>query len=387
MQFIDLGIQQKRIRQEIESRIRKVLDHGQYIMGPEIQELERELAAYVGVRHAVGCASGTDGLLLALMAHGTGPGDVVLTTPFTFTATAQVVCLLGAIPVFVDIEASTFNMDPFQLDKAIDALKNRDPGIYPLPRNLPEGPLRIQGVIAVDLFGLPADYRRINTSARERGLVVIEDAAQSFGAEYFGRKTCSLSGMACTSFFPAKPLGGYGDGGMCFTDDDDMAERMRSLRIHGQGRHKYENIAIGINGRLDTLQAAVLLAKFRIFQEEMELRQNVAGFYTHLLDTGPAVVSPPRIPPGYLSAWAQYTVLASGPEHRTLLQDRLGERGIPTAVYYPTPLHLQPAFRFLGYTKGDFPVSESCAERVLSLPMHPYLAKADQERIVEALRG
>ncbi len=392
MDFIDLKTQQQRIKEKIDTRIQSVLAHGQYIMGPEVKALEDRLADYVGQTYAVGCASGTDALLLALMAYAIGPGDAVFTTPFTFIATAEVISLLGATPIFVDIDPKTFNLDPVKLGLAIRALKKGDPSIYPLPRSLsPEAELRTpnlipKGIIPVDLFGLPADYDPINALANAQKLFVIEDGAQSFGGDYHGRKACALSELACTSFFPAKPLGGYGDGGMCFTPDPDLNQKMLSLRNHGQGRDKYENIRIGINGRLDTLQAAILLAKFEIFPEEIELRQQVAERYGALLTPVP-MLQAPGIPAGYKSAYAQYSVLAEDEAHRNLLRERLQKAAIPTAVYYPKPLHLQTAFVNLGYQKGDFPVSEDCAKRIFSLPMHPYLKFEDQERIIEVLKN
>jgi UDP-2-acetamido-2-deoxy-ribo-hexuluronate aminotransferase len=414
MNFIDLGAQQRRIKEAIDKNIANVLGHGQYIMGPEIRELEEKLAAYVGVKHAVGCASGTDALLMALMAYGVGPGDAIFTTPFTFVATAEVISLLGATPVFVDINPVTFNMDPAQLEQAILALQLRDSSRYPLPeaiipaaaadagRDVAAGAnaeafaLRPKGIIVVDLFGLPADYDVINVLARKHDLFVIEDAAQSFGAEYGGRKACSLADIACTSFFPAKPLGGYGDGGMLFTDDNDLMQGLRSIRIHGQGSDKYENVRIGINGRLDTLQAAILLAKFAIFPEEVTLRQTVAARYRTLLTadghpgrTGSDVaeVIPPTVPSGYKSVWAQYSIVAADEGSRARLQETLKNAGIPTAIYYPRPLHLQGAFAALGYKPGDFPVSEEMAGRIFSLPMHPYLEGDDQELICRHLKG
>jgi len=397
MDFIDLKTQQKRIKEKLDANIQKVLAHGSYIMGPEVKELETKLGAYVGVKHAIGCASGTDALLIALMAYGIGPGDAIFTTPFTFIATAEVISLLGATPVFVDIDPKTFNIDPEKLKKAIIALKSNDPSLHPLPKtkaNIPsplagEGQgegvgLRPRGVIPVDLFGLPADYDAINSFAKDHGLFVIEDAAQSFGAEYKGKKACSLTDIACTSFFPAKPLGCYGDGGMCFTADDHLAEIMRSIRVHGQGSHKYENIRIGINGRLDTFQAAILLAKFDIFPEEVELRQEVANRYTALLDG--SSVRPPHIPPDDLNAWAQYSVLAGDEAYRNALLKRLQEAKIPAAIYYPKPLHLQTAFASLGYEPGAFAVSENVATRIFSIPMHPYLQKDDQTKIAEIMK-
>jgi UDP-2-acetamido-2-deoxy-ribo-hexuluronate aminotransferase len=383
MDFIDLAKQQHRVRDKIEANIKTVLDHGKYIMGPEIKALEDKLAAFVGVRHAIACSSGTDALLLALMVYGVGPGDAIITSPFTFIATAEVIALLGATPVFVDIDPVTFNLDPKHVERAIQALRIGSGG-YPLPRK--KGLSLIpKAVIPVDLFGLPADYDRINPVSKQHGLFVIEDAAQSFGAQYKGKKACSLGDIGCTSFFPAKPLGCYGDGGMCFTNDKNLDEVMRSLSVHGQGGHKYENVRIGINGRLDTFQAAVLLAKFEIFSEEISMRDEVAGIYSKLLSNGKADVVVPRVPSGYGSVWAQYSILAKDEKHRSELQARLKEAGVPTAIYYPKPLHLQTAFQSLGYKAGDFPVSEDAASRIFSIPMHPYLASKDQERIAKVL--
>lgn len=382
MQFIDLAAQQKRIRDRIEANIAALLDHGRYIMGPEIKSLEEKLAQYVGVKHAVSCASGTDALLLALMAYDIGPGDAIVTTPFTFIATGEVISLLGATPVFVDIDPQTFNLDPAKLEQAIDAIAEKAAGDHPLPRS--DVSLAARGIIAVDLFGLPADYDRINSIARRHDLFVLEDAAQSFGAEHNGTMAGSLADIGCTSFFPAKPLGCYGDGGMCFTNDENLAETIDSLRVHGKGTHKYDNVRTGINGRMDTLQAAILLAKFDIFPEEIELRQQVAQRYTRLLNQ-PAEVQTPAVSVEVKSAWAQYSVLAQDEAHRSKLQDRLKEADIPTAIYYPKPLHLQTAFKYLGYKEGDFPISEDFCSRIFSLPMHPYLSPADQERIATVL--
>ncbi len=379
MQFIDLFAQQKRIRDNIENNIKAVLAHGQYVMGPEVQNLEERLAAYVGAEHAMGCASGTDALMLALMAYDVGPGDAIFTTPFTFIATAEVISLLGATPIFVDIDPLTFNLDPPKLEQAVEAFESGDFSTLHVPVSPSPSSLTPKGVIAVDLFGLPADYDRIDEISKEHGLFIIEDAAQSFGGEYKGKKACSFGDIACTSFFPAKPLGCYGDGGMCFTDDAELDERMRSCRVHGQGSDKYENIRIGINGRLDTLQAAILLAKIEIFDEEIALRQEAAKRYSRNLKAEGIKV--PEIPPDYLSAWAQYSVLAKDAEHRTAVQEKLKDADIPTAIYYPKPLHLQKAFAFLGYQEGAFPISEDCASKIFSLPMHPYLKEEDQERI------
>jgi len=385
MQFIDLTAQQKRIREKIDANVSAVLEHGRYIMGPEVGDLEKSLGEFCGVKNAVSCASGTDALLLALMAHNVGPGDAILTSPFTFVATAEVISLLGATPVFVDIDPSTFNVDPEKIKPALSALKAGDGSSHPLPN---VSGLTAKGIIAVDLFGLPADYEKINAVAKENDLFVIEDAAQSFGAEYFGKKAGSLADVACTSFFPAKPLGGYGDGGMCFTDDDNLADVMRSLRIHGKGGHKYDNVRIGINGRLDTLQAAILQAKFDVFPEEVALRQEVAGRYNELLSQGRSseiALQTPTTPSGYLSVWAQYSLLAKNEEQRSQIQNQLKDAGIPTAVYYPLPLHLQTAFSGMGYRKGDFPVSEDFSKRIFSLPMHPYLNADEQQRIADVI--
>ena len=385
MEFIDLAFQQKRIRENIDRRIEAVLNHGQYIMGPEVAALEKELSRYVGAKHAISCASGTDALLMALMARGIGPGDAVLTTPFTFIATAEVISLLGATPVYVDIDRKTYNIDPEQLERCLSALRSGDAGLHPLPRLAGQKGITPKAIIAVDLFGLPADYGRLDNIAKQNGLFLIEDAAQSFGGEVNGRKACTFGDVSCTSFFPAKPLGCYGDGGMCFCSDDRLAEIMRSIRLHGKGSHKYENIRIGINGRLDTLQAAILLAKFSLFEEEVRLRQAVASRYSELLRSCQSLVTP-EVPAGYQSVWAQYSLLARDETHRDAIMKNLQAKGIPTVIYYPRPLHLQAAFSFLGYREGDFPASEDSASRIFSLPMHPYLNEGDQDRIAAALR-
>jgi UDP-2-acetamido-2-deoxy-ribo-hexuluronate aminotransferase len=384
MKFIDLAAQQKRIRKKIEEKIFKVLDHGQYIMGPEVKELEEKLAEFVGVRHAISCASGTDALILALLAKGVGLGDAVVTTPFTFIAAAEVIRLLGAVPIFVDIDPKTFNIDPEKLEMTIQALKTGNNGTMPLPAAYRASNMIPKGIIPVDLFGLPADFDRINRIADQHGLFVVEDAAQSFGAEYYGKKACALSEIACTSFFPAKPLGCYGDGGMCFTSDDLIHDAMTSLRVHGQGSNKYENVRIGINARFDTLQAAILLAKFDIFTEEIALRGKIAQQYSEFL-TDCASVKTPSIPNGMKSVWAQYSLLAESEGHRSAIQLRLKEADVPTAIYYPKPLHLQKAFMHLGYKEGDFPISEDYSKRIFSIPMHPYLTLEDQKRITDLI--
>jgi UDP-2-acetamido-2-deoxy-ribo-hexuluronate aminotransferase len=369
LEFIDLKAQQRVILPKIIERMERVLSHGQYIMGPEVKELEDKLAAYVGVKHAISCSSGTDALLMPLMAYQVGSGDAIFTSPFTFIAPAEVIQLLGATPVFVDIDPRTFNIDPAALEEAIASLGENPKTAHLTPK----------GVIPVDLFGQSADYDKINALARQHGLFVLEDAAQSFGATYKGRRTCSLAEVAATSFFPAKPLGGYGDGGAIFTDNNDLADIMRSIRVHGQGTHKYDHVRLGINGRLDTLQAAILLVKLAVFDDEVVARQEAAGRYSAALQK---VVQVPYVAPECTSVWAQYSVLSG---QREPLQQKLGEHGIPTAVYYPLPLHLQGAFAHLGYHLGDFPISESTAQQVFSLPMHPYLSETDQEMIVNAM--
>jgi len=388
MQFIDLSAQQQRILSKITANMEVVLHHGQYIMGPEVQDLETRLSQYVGVKHAVACSSGTDALLLSLMAQGVGPGDVVFTSPFTFIATAEVISLLGALPVFVDIDAKTCNMDPSQLTRAVGAVKTGDGSIYPLPKLLTKGiqehEFSSKCIIAVDLFGQTADYEPINAIARENDLIVIEDAAQSFGAEYNGKKACSLAEIACTSFYPAKPLGCYGDGGMCFTDNDETARLMRSILNHGQESVKYDSVRIGINGRLDSLQAAILHAKLDIFPEEIERRNQVARRYSESLSCLSSIVCP-VIPDNAKSVWALYSLLAGDDAHRIDLLDRFQKASIPYAIYYPKPLHLQKAFSGLGYKPGDFPVSEGCCRRIFSIPMHPYLSHEDQDKIIRVI--
>ena len=371
MDFIDLKTQYALIKDSIQHRMSAVLQHGNYIMGPEISELERILAEYVGVKHCLTCSSGTDALLIPLMAWGIRPGDAIFTTPFTFIATAEVIALLGATPVFVDIDERTYNIDPEKLEEAIRAVEN---GKKPSPGS-PEK-LRPRGIIPVDLFGLPAEYDPINAIAKKHGLFVLEDAAQSFGADYHGRKSCSLADIAATSFFPAKPLGCYGDGGAIFTNNAELASTMESIRVHGKGSYKYDNVRIGINGRLDTMQAAVLLSKMETFHGEILQRQIVATRYSKAL-RNKAVV--PFIPEGCLSAWAQYSILSDDREQK---MKKLKNAGVPTAIYYPRPLNMQTAFSYLGYKFGCMPVSEKVAQKIFSLPMHPYLTETAQNTII-----
>ncbi|EGB16016.1 DegT/DnrJ/EryC1/StrS aminotransferase [Pseudodesulfovibrio mercurii] len=372
--FIDLKTQYRQIEDQIKHNIDAVLERGAYIMGPEIGELESKLAEYAGVDHAVSCSSGTDALLMALMALGVGPGDAIFTTPFTFIATAEVVALLGATPVFVDIDPVTFNIDPDDLRRKIRFVKEN------------RKDLTAKGVIAVDIFGQPADYDAIEPLAHNSGLFLVVDAAQSFGATCQGRSVCSLGDLACTSFFPAKPLGCYGDGGMVFAHNEALHKLLISIRVHGMGEHKYDNDRLGLTARMDSMQAAVLLAKFEIFPGEIEKRQEVAARYAALLSEVDGL-TPPSVPEGNVSVWAQYCVLARDTEQRTEVMGRLAEASIPSVIYYPKPLHLQKAFADLGYKPGDFPVSEDTASRIFALPMHPYLTAEAQEAIVKVIKG
>ena len=371
MQFIDLGKQQSLIKDSIDKRIQDVLAHGKYIMGPEIKEMEAQLADYVGVKYCVSCSSGTDALLMPLLAWDVGPGDAIFTTPFTFIATAEVIQLLGATPVFVDIDPKTYNISPELLDKAIEEVVDG-------------GELNPKAIIPVDLFGLPADYDAIEAIAQKYDLKVLEDAAQGFGGQIDERMACSFGDVASTSFFPAKPLGCYGDGGAIFTDDADLYEKLVSIRIHGKGGDKYDNIRIGLNGRMDTLQAAIVLEKFKLFPNEVKLRNKVADMYNSLL--ADRVVTP-EVSAGYTSVWAQYSILAEDANDRAALQSKLKDAGIPTAVYYPKPLHQQTAFNHLGYADGDFPVSEEMSQRIFSLPMYPYMETEDIEKVCGILNG
>jgi dTDP-4-amino-4,6-dideoxygalactose transaminase len=363
--FVDLARQQQRIRPGLDAAIAQVLDHGQYIMGGEVAELERQLAAFCGARHAVTCGSGTDALLLALMAKGLQPGDAVIVPSFTFCATAEVVCLMGGVPILADVRPDTCNLDPESLKQAIAVARRLD--------------LRLRGVISVDLFGQPCDYGAIEQIVRNEDLWLICDAAQSFGATYRNRKIGTLGDLTATSFFPSKPLGCYGDGGAVFTDDDAVAELLRSFRVHGQGKDKYDNVRIGINGRLDTIQAAVLLQKLTIFAEEIETRSAIAARYDAML---PAGYAPVAMIDGASSAWALYTIRT---ESRARRLERLKQHGIPTMIYYRCPLHLQPAYADFPRADATLAASAHLAETVLSLPMHPYLEPEEQARIVEAL--
>jgi dTDP-4-amino-4,6-dideoxygalactose transaminase len=366
--FIDVAAQRRRLGRSVDEAIARVLGHCQFILGPEVRAFEAELAAFCGARHAVGCASGTDALLLVLMAWDIGPGDAVICPSFTFTATAEVPVLLGATPVFADVEETSFNLDPESLRRACATARRLG--------------LRPRAVIPVDLFGRPADYDRILAVAAAEGLLVLDDAAQAFGASYGNRRLGTLAPATATSFFPAKPLSCYGDGGAVLTDDEELAQVMRSIRVHGEGRHKYDCVRIGFNGRLDTIQAAVLLEKLKIFPEEIVARERIARRYsTALADL--AIV--PKLAPGSTSVWAQYTIRLA-PGRRDALAAALKPQGIPTGIYYPIPLHRQGPYQRFPVADGGAPTSERLAEEVISLPMHAYLDEATQGRIIAAVR-
>lgn len=363
--FINLKTQYEALKPQIQARINAVLEHGQYIMGPEVKELEEKLAAYVGVKHCITASSGTDTLLIAMMALGIGPGDEVITTPFTFVATGEMIALIGAKPVFVDIDPRTYNIDPTKIEAAVTP--------------------KTKAIMPVSLYGQCADMDAINAIAAKHGLPVIEDAAQSFGATYKGKKSCALSTIGSTSFFPSKPLGGYGDGGALFTNDDDLAKAMREIRVHGQDR-RYHHPRIGINGRLDTLQAAIILAKLERFDWEVVQRQEIGARYTDLLSLlrgaeGVVAIQAPYIEPHNTSVYAQYSILI---DNRDEVAKRLNEQGIPTAIHYPVPINQQPGYKALS-GGGETPISDDIACRVISLPMGPYISRFNQDIIVNTL--
>lgn len=360
MEFIDLKSQQALIREQLDRRIAAVLDHGRYVMGPEVGELEERLADYAGVKHCIGAASGTDTLLIALMALGIGPGDEVITVPYTWISTAEMIALIGAKPVFVDIDEKTWNMDPALVEAAITK--------------------KTKAIMPVGIYGQTADMTAINAiAARNGNLPVIEDAAQCFGATHHGKRSCALSGIGSTSFFPSKPLGGYGEGGALFTDDDALAERMRQIRVHGQAE-KHQHPILGINGRLDSIQAAVVLTKLDLFDVEIEKRQQVAERYNNDLKD---MARLPEIQAGNTSVYAQYTILS---DERDALAAALEKAGVPSVSYYTVPLHLQPVFAGLGHKAGDFPVTEAVSTGCLSLPMNPYLSDEEITRVTSACR-
>jgi dTDP-4-amino-4,6-dideoxygalactose transaminase len=366
--FIDLDAQRRRLGRAVDDAVARVLDHCQFIMGPEVAALEAELARFAGAKHAITCASGTDALLLVLMAKGIGPGDAVICPAFTFCATAEVVALLGATPVFADVQEETFNLDPASFANGVVTARKLN--------------LKPTAVIPVDLFGAPADHDPINAIAGSEGIFVLDDAAQAFGAEYKGRRLGTLAPITATSFFPAKPLGCYGDGGAVLTDDDALAEVLASLRVHGQGSDKYDNMRIGLTARLDTIQAAVLLEKLKIFPAEIAARDRIARRYA---EEFAGIVTVPRVPEGCTSVWAQYTIRVPNGRRDFIAAD-LKAQGIPTAIYYPKPLHRQTAYRHFPIVESGLAISERLAGEVISLPMHPYLDEATQDRIITAVR-
>ncbi|WP_142084777.1 DegT/DnrJ/EryC1/StrS family aminotransferase [Roseinatronobacter monicus] len=369
MQFIDLAAQQARIKDRIDARIQAVLAHGGYIMGPEVAAFEDALAEFCGARHVITCANGTDALELAMVVLGVGPGDAVFCPSFTFAATAEVVPATGAVPVMCDIDPVTFNLCPESLARAV--AHARDLGLRPAVVN------------AVDLFGLPAGYDAIKAICAAHGMKLVADSAQGFGSNYKGRASGTIGDIATTSFFPAKPLGCYGDGGAIFTDDDETAGILRSLRVHGKGSDKYDNVRIGRNSRLDTIQAAILLEKLAIFGDELERRQAVAARYTTALS---GLIDTPVVPEGLRSAWAQYTLRTRPGQDRAALMDALKRAGVPSVVYYPRPLHMQSAYAGFPHDPAGLPASESAAAQVFSLPMHPYLGAEEQDRVIVAVQ-
>ena len=368
--LIDIAAQRRRLGKSVDEAVSRVLNHCQFINGPEVTALEAALAAFSGARHVVSCASGTDALLMVLMARQVGPGDAVLCPSFTFCATGEAVALTGATPVFVDVDEATFNMDPASLKRGIATARAR--GLKP------------RAVIVVDLFGQSADHDAIAAIAEAEGLFVLDDAAQGFGASYHGRRLGTFGLATATSFFPAKPLGCYGDGGAIFTDDDELAETLRSIRVHGQGSDKYDNVRLGLTGRLDTMQAAVLIEKLKIFEDEIAARQMVAERYARGLGN---VVTVPRLAPGCTSVWAQYTIRLPKGTDRDGFAAVLKAQGIPTAIYYTRSMHQQTAYRDFPVADGGLPVSESLSNDVISLPMHAYLDAPTQDRIIKAVRG
>ena len=366
--LIDLGAQQARIRDKIDAGISRVLDHGMYIMGPEITAIETRLAAAADSRHCISCASGTDALMLALLAKGLKPGEGVIVPSFTFAASAEVMPALGGLPVFAEVDATSFNLDPAGLPAALSAAQAAG--------------VTVVGIIGVGLFGQPADYESINSFAAAEGLWVIDDAAQSFGASWQGNRVGTLARITCTSFFPAKPLGCYGDGGAVFTNDDTEADIMRSCRIHGMGKTRYEYERIGMTARLDAMQAVILDAKLDIFDDELVMRQQVADRYAARLADS---VSVPVLADGATSSWAQYTIKLRPGTNREMVMETLREHGVPSAVYYPIPMHLQPPYSRYPVNDDGLQVTAALCEQVLSLPMHPYLDAATQDQIAVAL--
>ena len=369
--FNDLGAQYRCLKEEIDAGIAEVIEGCHFISGPQVEELEQELCRYTGRRYCVTVSNGTDALLMPLMAYGIGPGDAVFVPSFTFVATAEVVSLVGATPVFCDVKEGTFNLDPASLREQVERIEK-------------EGKLKPRMVIPVDLFGLPAEYPEIEEICKEHGLLMMEDGAQGFGGELGEKKACSFGDVSATSFFPAKPLGCYGDGGAVFTDDEDLYKKLVSIRVHGKGDFKYDNVRVGLNARLDTLQAAILLPKLHAFDTENAARRWAAARYTERLKDK---FCTPDTPEGYTSSWAQYTLKAESSEERAVLTGALKEAGVPSMVYYPKPLHRQVVYQNLGHQAESLPVSESLCERVFSLPMHGYLTAEIVDYVSEILNN
>ena len=374
MEFIDLKEQYKRLKEDINKNIEKVLEDGHYIMGEEVKILEQELAEYVGTKYCATCANGTDALSVAMMALDIKEGDAVFVPTFTFYATAEIVSFAGATPIFVDVDERTFNIDVVKLEKAINDVKTKTD-------------LKPKAIIPVDLFGQPADYEKIAEIAKKYNLYVIEDSAQGFGGDIKGKKNCSFGDISTTSFFPAKPLGCYGDGGAIFTDNEELYNKILSIRVHGKGSFKYDNVRVGMNSRLDTIQAAILLPKLKAFKEyELDDRNIFAKMYTEKLKD---IVKTPVVPEGYLSSWAQYTLILESEEERNALQEKLKEYGIPTMIYYPKPMHQQTVYKDYNFNLEDLKVSEKLSKTVLSLPMHPYMSEEQvngiSEKIIKAI--
>lgn len=367
--FIDLQAQRARIETEINTGIQTVLSHGGFIMGPEVKQLEQDLQEFCGAKHAITCSDGTDAISLALMALGIKAGDAVIVPSFTFASTAEVVALAGAIPVFADIDPKTFNIAPDSIVKAIETAQSKG--------------LSVKSIISVDLFGLPADYQLIEKIAKDHNLSLICDSAQGFGGKYHGRITGTIGDITTTSFFPAKPLGCYGDGGAVFTDRDDLAEVLRSLKVHGKGSDKYDNVRVGLNSRLDTVQAAILIEKLKIYADEIEKRNAVADQYAVGLGD---IVETPVVPDGLTSVWAQYTLILPKDMGRQAFQNAMKDQSVPTAVYYPKPLHQQTAYSEFPCVEGGLPISEDLSQRVISLPMHPYMDEGTVNKVIHAVR-
>ncbi len=361
MDFIDLKAQYKLYKEEIDSKIKANIDNATFINGKDVTELENKLAEYVGAKYAIGCASGTDALLMPLLAYGVKQGDEIITTPFTFAATAEVICFCGAKPVFVDIDEKTYNIDVNQIEKKITP--------------------RTKGIMPVSLYGQAADMDKINAIAKKHNLFVIEDACQSFGAVYKGKKSCALSDVGATSFFPSKPLGCYGDGGMVFTNNKELADHMRSIGNHGQ-QGRYHHVYFGLNFRLDTIQAGIMLAKFNHFDKECNDRHAIGAKYSAML-AGTSAVAPYMAAETTRSVYAQYSIRV---KNRDKVVAHLASKNIPTAVHYPVPIHMQPAYKYLEYKTGDFPISERVASEILSLPMHPFITEEDMKTVVQAIK-